>query len=214
MPTVLPGDDELVLLKSLRPKVRRFCYQYVIDLNGAQAAIRAGYTPHTAHVRASQLLANTTVRSAVDSLIKKDEAELQLTGERVKREVARISYVDPQAFFDDHGNIKKPKDWPRQWCGAVASYNARKKEITFHSKVPALALASRITRVIEGDAVPLHLQQNFVVICPSDAAPEQWQQMAAVQVTQMIESTPSTPVTSNGHPPHGSPSHADTSSTG
>jgi phage terminase small subunit len=33
---------------TLTPKQRRFVEEYIIDLNGAQAAIRAGYAPNSA----------------------------------------------------------------------------------------------------------------------------------------------------------------------
>ena len=36
--------------KQLNPKQERFCQEYAVDLNGAQAAIRAGYAPTHAKV--------------------------------------------------------------------------------------------------------------------------------------------------------------------
>ena len=42
--------------KKLTPKQELFVHEYLKDQNGAQAAIRAGYSPKTAKVTAFQLL--------------------------------------------------------------------------------------------------------------------------------------------------------------
>ncbi len=49
-------------LAELSPRRERFCQEYVKDLNGTQAAIRAGYSPKTATVKASQLFARQPLR--------------------------------------------------------------------------------------------------------------------------------------------------------
>ena len=54
----------------LNPRQQRFVDQYIIDLNGTQAAIRAGYSPRTANEQASRLLAHANVRAAVDARTK------------------------------------------------------------------------------------------------------------------------------------------------
>lgn len=48
------------------PKQERFVAEYLIDLNGTQAAIRAGYSPVRADVTASELLKRPDVAAAVD----------------------------------------------------------------------------------------------------------------------------------------------------
>ena len=50
---------------ALNPKQQRFVEEYLVDLNGTQAAIRAGYSAHTANEQAARLLANVSVRSAI-----------------------------------------------------------------------------------------------------------------------------------------------------
>ena len=47
---------------------RRFCEEYVKDYNGAQAAIRAGYSATSARQRASELLKTPEVASTVQTL--------------------------------------------------------------------------------------------------------------------------------------------------
>lgn len=51
--------------KPLTDKQQQFVEQYLIDLNGTQAAIRAGYSERTANEQAARLLANVNVSQAV-----------------------------------------------------------------------------------------------------------------------------------------------------
>ncbi len=51
---------------ALTPRKQRFVEEYLLDLNGTQAAIRAGYSAHTANEQAARLLANVSVRSAIE----------------------------------------------------------------------------------------------------------------------------------------------------
>ena len=53
----------------MNPKQERFCQEYAVDLNGAQAAIRAGYAPTHAKVTASRMLTYANVRERIDRAI-------------------------------------------------------------------------------------------------------------------------------------------------
>ncbi len=55
----------------LSPNQQRFCEEYVVDLNGTQAAIRAGYSANSAEMQASRLLTNDKVKSEVKRLQEK-----------------------------------------------------------------------------------------------------------------------------------------------
>jgi phage terminase small subunit len=57
-------DDES-LADELSPKRRRFVEEYIVDLNGTAAAIRAGYSAHTASEIAYELLRIPEVEAAI-----------------------------------------------------------------------------------------------------------------------------------------------------
>ncbi len=63
----------------MNPKRQRFCEEYAIDLNGAQAAIRAGYAPGSAKVTASRLLTDVNVRERVDQLIVEHRERIEVS---------------------------------------------------------------------------------------------------------------------------------------
>ena len=49
----------------LTAKQKRFCDEYLIDLNATQAAIRAGYSARTANEQGARLLANVSVQEYI-----------------------------------------------------------------------------------------------------------------------------------------------------
>jgi len=78
----------------LTDKQRRFVEEYVVDLNGTQAAIRAGYSENTANEQASQLLAKLSVRKAVEKLQREISQRLGLTAEKVLSEMSYIAFAN------------------------------------------------------------------------------------------------------------------------
>lgn len=57
-------------------KQRRFCDEYLVDLNATQAAIRAGYSKKYAGQNVDKLLKNTNVKSYIDARMAEKESEL------------------------------------------------------------------------------------------------------------------------------------------
>ena len=54
--------------KTITDKQAKFAQEYIIDSNGTQAAIRAGYSPNGAKVRASMLLTNDNIIAELNRL--------------------------------------------------------------------------------------------------------------------------------------------------
>ena len=52
----------------MTPKREKFCTEYLVDLNGTQAAIRAGYSEKTANRIASNLLSNVDIQNRIREL--------------------------------------------------------------------------------------------------------------------------------------------------
>ncbi len=75
----------------LNDKQRVFIHEYLVDRNGKQAAIRAGYAPKNAEITASKLLRLTKVRKAVDAVIEKRTKKIDITAEKVLQEIASIA---------------------------------------------------------------------------------------------------------------------------
>jgi phage terminase small subunit len=76
---------------SLNPKQLRFCQEYVIDSNGTQAAIRAGYSVKTAQEQSSRLLLNVIIQEKIKSLEKTVAERLGITHEYVLKNFQAIA---------------------------------------------------------------------------------------------------------------------------
>lgn len=76
----------------LTDKQRKFCDEYLIDLNATQAAIRAGYTEKYANTNASKLLQNTTISQYIGERQKELSRSTEITQERVIKELALIAF--------------------------------------------------------------------------------------------------------------------------
>jgi len=78
----------------LSPRRKRFVEEYLIDLNATQAAIRAGYSPGSARKRGPVLLADRSVRQAVDAAIVRRSRRTRISQDKVLREYARLAFSD------------------------------------------------------------------------------------------------------------------------
>lgn len=68
---------------ALNEKQKRFCEEYVVDLNATQAAIRAGYSEDTADVQGSRLLGNVNVQSYISEMQSTKSKKLDISFEDV-----------------------------------------------------------------------------------------------------------------------------------
>jgi hypothetical protein len=76
-----------------------------VDLNATQAAIRAGYSEHTAEQQGSRLLRNAQVKAAVDALTAKRAERLELSADKVLKDLNRLGEL-AEAFGDFAPAIK------------------------------------------------------------------------------------------------------------
>ena len=97
----LPADP----LNALNPRARRFISEYLKDLNGTQAAIRAGYAKAGARVTASRLLANVSIAKSIRDAHEEILKENQVTVARIVRELALIAFFDPASILDQSGHL-------------------------------------------------------------------------------------------------------------
>lgn len=96
--------------KKLTPKQERFVAEYLVDLNGTQAAIRAGYSPKTAGWICQQLLTKTHIAEAVAASKAKRIERIEITQDRVLLELARIAFFDIRKLYNNDGTLKRPHE--------------------------------------------------------------------------------------------------------
>jgi phage terminase small subunit len=111
-----PGDRSA----ELTPQQRLFVHEYMLDRNGKQAAIRAGYSPDTAESQASRLLRNVKVAALVEQRLQRLTEKTELKLERVVLELHRILLADPADALNDDGSVKPLREWPEDLRRALS----------------------------------------------------------------------------------------------
>lgn len=91
---------------AMTEKQQRFVDEYMIDLNGTQAAIRAGYSAKTADVQASRLLGNVKVQQTISERMAERSKRIGVNQDRVVLELARVAFAKMTDIVDSEGCIK------------------------------------------------------------------------------------------------------------
>lgn len=115
----------------MNPKQERFIAEYLIDLNGTQAAIRAGYSKATANRIASNLLSKVDIAEEIarKRTVQIEQADLSAT--RVLEELRRLSLSDlADAIDESTGKLKPLHQMPAHIRAAIASVKLTKKNLT------------------------------------------------------------------------------------
>ena len=74
----------------LTPRQRRFVDEYLIDLNGTQAAIRAGYSQKTARQIGQKLLTKVDIQQAISAAQVERQKRTELTADEVIRDLREV----------------------------------------------------------------------------------------------------------------------------
>ena len=108
--------------KRLTARQKRFIAEYRKDYNGAQAAIRAGYSPKNANDQAAQLLSIPQLKEILRRETEDTLKKIGIHAEALLRDRARVAKCDPRRFFNPDGTVKPPQEWDDEMAGAVAGF--------------------------------------------------------------------------------------------
>ena len=111
----------------LTPKQTRFVDEYMVSLNGTQAAIRAGYSAKSARVIACENLKKTAVATEISKRMDRRKRRLEAENGQVVAELAKIAFASLRGITDANGDIKPPGEWPPEaWDGIESFYYGEK----------------------------------------------------------------------------------------
>jgi phage terminase small subunit len=116
-------------MKELTDKQKRFCREYVIDYNGKQAAVRAGYSEKTAQMQSSRLLSKDKVSNFIKELQNEHSEQLEITIEELTNFFRSIMEDEEQkgadriraaenlskrvGYYEEHNKQKQPPAPPQ-----------------------------------------------------------------------------------------------------
>lgn len=131
----------------LTDKQARFVQEFLVDLNGTQAAVRAGYSARTANRTAFKLLQHDGVKAELAKRQRQLVEKLEITQERVVAELRCIAFSDIRDFVDwDEGGIRVKHSTELSTVASrclknvsnVQRANSRLIKVELHDKLGAL----------------------------------------------------------------------------
>lgn len=167
----------------------RFCEEYLVDLNGKQAAIRSGYSVTRAEVTACEILARDDVQAYLSQRQKELQEATGITQKKVLEEYGKIAFADIRKFYTVDGAIKSIRDLDDESAAALAGVDVYEektgeedvesigvtKKIKLHDKIRALdalgkhlGMFKNIHELTGKNGEPLGLPALNITVCSPD----------------------------------------------
>lgn len=112
----------------LTPRQGAFVREYLVDLNGTQAALRAGYAAASAASQASELLRVPKIAKAIADAQAERARRTDVTADRVVKELARVAFADPAHAYGTDGRILAVHEMPVEARAALAGMDVEEGE--------------------------------------------------------------------------------------
>lgn len=105
----------------LTDKQELFCKEYLVDLNGTQAAIRAGYSEKTARDIACQNLAKPNIQEKIHKLKSERSDKVKLDARYVLERLKEIDELDILDIMNEElDGFKRLSEWPKAWRTSIS----------------------------------------------------------------------------------------------
>lgn len=91
--------------KKLTDQEKIFCRKFVTHFNQSKAYVEAKYSKTGANANASRLIARDSIRNEIDRLLKRTTDKLDLTAERVLKEIEKLAFSNIKNLYDKDGKI-------------------------------------------------------------------------------------------------------------
>ncbi len=129
----------------MKARHQLFALEYLKDLNGKQAAIRAGYSPHTAKEQAVRLLGVQAIQEAICKAKEDRNYRLNISNDMVVNELIKIGFSNIADFIERFDGstfqLKNSEDIAPEALAAIKRLEVSKDgliRITLHDKISAL----------------------------------------------------------------------------
>ena len=134
----------------LPPMQDRFVDEWLIDFNGTQAAIRAGYSERSARSIAGRLLTKDNIQREISRRQKDLQRRTEVSQERVVKELARVAFADATDYVQVETRTVEKND------GTELSYQTVTLTETAELSADQRAAIAGIKQGANGVEVKLH----------------------------------------------------------
>ena len=150
-------------MSKLTARQEKFCYEYVIDLNATQAALRAGYSEKTAYSSGSRLLKDVEIQNFIQTLQADLEKTAGITALKVLKEHKKIAFSDTSMIREGWMTLKAYEELPKEIKDCIQEVATRETKygneikIKFYDKQKSL---DSISKILGFDA-PTKIEQKI-----------------------------------------------------
>jgi len=151
--------------KTLTAKQKAFVSEYLVDLNGTQAAIRSGYSARTADRIAEQNLKKLDIKIAIKEAMEERSERTQLKADTVLKELSHIIFFNVKRIFTADGHLKSLSEMDEADAAAISSMEVAERmagdstirvtRIKFHDKNRAIDLGMRHLGMYNNDKLSI-----------------------------------------------------------
>lgn len=117
----------VLMKKKLTPKQERFCQEYIIDLNGTQAAIRAGYSKKTAYSISEENLRKPEIKTRIEELQAELRERNKLKADDVIQELRALAFWNIKDFITTNNQVNDLSTMEREALKPVAGIKVKKE---------------------------------------------------------------------------------------
>lgn len=108
--------------QSVKERHEAFVREYLVDFNATQAAIRVGYSPHSAFVQGARLLRDANTQRMIAEGKQRKLVENRMTADRTLRNLEILANHDWRKLFHPDGRMKEPWEIDDETAKGIISY--------------------------------------------------------------------------------------------
>ncbi|MGM8835701.1 terminase small subunit [Enterobacter hormaechei subsp. steigerwaltii] len=108
--------------KPLTAMQEAYCQSYIkTPENQSQAAIDAGFSPNTAHVKASVMMRDERIQKRIAELMEERNKRMRVSADYVLMRLVEIDQMDVLDILNDDGGMKPIAEWPKVWRTSLSA---------------------------------------------------------------------------------------------
>lgn len=111
--------------RNLTKQQEAFAVEYLKDLNGTQAAKRAGYSKKTAHAQACRLLTDAKVGAEIRKRMREREEQTKIDINYVLTRLVEVDQMDVKDILNDDDSFLPINEWPKIWRQMISGLDVK-----------------------------------------------------------------------------------------
>ncbi|MDH0967106.1 terminase small subunit [Klebsiella michiganensis] len=119
-----PHKRKSTQYKPLTAMQEAYAQEYVkCPENQTQAAINAGFSHKTAHVKASVMMRDERIQKRIAELMEERNKRLRVSADYVLLRLVEIDQMDVLDILNDDGSLKSIREWPKIWRTTLSGFD-------------------------------------------------------------------------------------------